>query len=219
MGTLYQNGEQLFNMAPLSDTFTGPDYDAASMRLVKELTASIDGMVNLIYPVGSIYLSVNNVNPGTFLTGTTWEAYGAADTYLRLGGTGTGGSNTTKLTAAQIPSLTTGNQSANHTHSGTTAANNRGHTHTGRQGYVLGNGAISVSGEAISGNNDKYTSGAQNYNAMPPFTTGGESQNHTHTITTGNNSANHTHTYTNNAQTDVAIEPKYIQTYAWKRTV
>lgn len=215
MGTLYQNGEQLFNMAPLSDTFTGPDYDAASMRLVKELKASIDGMVNLIYPVGSIYFSVNNINPGTFLTGTTWEAYGAADTYLRLGGTGTGGSNTTKLTAAQIPSLTTGNQSANHTHSGTTlsAVSNGAHAHglsywtandlgkVATDGYVVGN---------VGANNGNLKSFGQN------TTSNGA---HTHSITgnTGANSANHTHTYTNNAQTDVAIEPKYIQTYAWKR--
>lgn len=205
MGTLYQNGEQLFNMAPLSDTFTGPDYDAASMRLVKELKASIDGMVNLIYPVGSIYLSVNNVNPGTFLTGTTWEAYGAADTYLRLGGTGTGGSNTTKLTAAQIPSLTTGNQSANHTHT----VNGGGHIHSI---------TVNTTGDIIFTKAGKVTSGGGS--TVPMDWGGGLKTNseggHTHTV--GNNSANHTHTYTNNAQANVAIEPKYIQTYAWKRT-
>lgn len=213
MGTLYQNGEQLLNMAPLSDTFTGPDYDAASMRLVKELKASIDGMVNLIYPVGSIYFSVNNVNPGTFLTGTTWEAYGAADTYLRLGGTGTGGSNTTKLTAAQIPSLTTGTQSANHTHSGTTGNNSVGHTHA--YGSNLYCDSVSGTGSYLSFPQTGSKGWVMTSNSK---TTAAQSANHTHTFTTGNNSANHTHTYTNNAQTDVAIEPKYIQTYAWKRT-
>jgi hypothetical protein len=34
-------------------------------------------LLNLIYPVGSIFMSVNNVNPSTYLTGTTWEAWGA----------------------------------------------------------------------------------------------------------------------------------------------
>ena len=158
-----------------------------------------------IYPVGSIYLSVNNVNPSTYFGGT-WEAYGAADTYLRLGGTGTGGSNTTKLTAAQIPTLTTGTQSANHTHSVTGGA----HSHTlGTNDYFHTGNSSTASYSHVSGR------GSWNFTSTGT-TIPSTSSGHTHTV--GNNSANHTHTYTNNAQTDVAIEPKYIQTYAWKRT-
>lgn len=33
----------------------------------------VSTVIDLVYPVGSIYLSLNAVNPGTFLTGTTWE--------------------------------------------------------------------------------------------------------------------------------------------------
>jgi Collagen triple helix repeat (20 copies). len=33
-------------------------------------------IINLIYPVDSIYMAVNPVNPGTFLPGTTWTQWG-----------------------------------------------------------------------------------------------------------------------------------------------
>lgn len=36
---------------------------------------STSEVIALVYPVGSIYTSVNNVNPGTFLAGTTWEPF------------------------------------------------------------------------------------------------------------------------------------------------
>ena len=32
-------------------------------------------VIALVYPVGSIYTSVNNINPGSFLLGTTWETF------------------------------------------------------------------------------------------------------------------------------------------------
>lgn len=32
-------------------------------------------VIALVYPVGSIYTSVNNINPGSFLPGTTWETF------------------------------------------------------------------------------------------------------------------------------------------------
>lgn len=34
-------------------------------------------IVDIIYPIGSIYMSVNNVNPGTYLKDTAWEAWGS----------------------------------------------------------------------------------------------------------------------------------------------
>ena len=42
-------------------------------------------IIDLIYPVGSIYMSVNNVSPGTFLPGTTWEQI--QDKFLLAAGT------------------------------------------------------------------------------------------------------------------------------------
>lgn len=34
---------------------------------------TVNTLLKLIYPVGSVYLNINNVNPSTFITGTTWE--------------------------------------------------------------------------------------------------------------------------------------------------
>lgn len=40
------------------------------------LQNQINNIPNLLYPVGSIYLSVNNVNPGTLFPGLTWVSWG-----------------------------------------------------------------------------------------------------------------------------------------------
>lgn len=69
---------------------------------------SVDGkaLIDLIYPVGSIYMSANNVSPQTFFGGT-WERI--QDRFLLAAGTtysagGTGGSATHTLTVAEMPS-------------------------------------------------------------------------------------------------------------------
>ena len=78
-------------------------------------------LIDMIYPVGSIYMSVNNVSPGSFLGGT-WERLedkfllGASDTYPA----GTeGGKAKVTLTTDQMPSHThTISSSGDHTHTG-----------------------------------------------------------------------------------------------------
>ena len=37
----------------------------------------IDGLIDMIYPIGSIFMSVSPANPGTYITGTTWTAWGS----------------------------------------------------------------------------------------------------------------------------------------------
>lgn len=81
-----------------------------------------DEVFNLIYPVGSIYMSVNKTNPST-LFGGTWIAWGAGKVPVGVNASETefnsvektGGAKTHTLTTAQIPSH---NHSLNnHTHS------------------------------------------------------------------------------------------------------
>ena len=39
-------------------------------------------VIALIYPVGAIMPTTSNINPGTYLTGTTWESFGAGKTLV-----------------------------------------------------------------------------------------------------------------------------------------
>ena len=67
-------------------------------------------ILDLVWPVGSIYLSINNVNPGT-LFGGTWEAWGSGRVPVGVDTAQTefktvektGGSKTHTLTIAQLP--------------------------------------------------------------------------------------------------------------------
>lgn len=96
-------------------------------------------VVDLIYPVGSIYMSVNSTSPST-LFGGTWEKI--EDTFLLASGTtysngSTGGSATVTLTENQMPS---------HTHT------QNAHTHTGTDGreFVTHTAGKSVTQKRVS---------------------------------------------------------------------
>lgn len=68
-------------------------------------------LVDLIYPIGSIYISVNNISPATFIGGT-WEAFATGRTLVGVDTSQTefnsvgktGGAKTHALTIAQMPS-------------------------------------------------------------------------------------------------------------------
>ena len=69
-------------------------------------------LLTYVYPVGSIYMSVNNVSPQSFLGGT-WQAWGAGKVPVGVDPNDTdfnasnksGGSKTVTLTNAQLPKL------------------------------------------------------------------------------------------------------------------
>lgn len=107
-----------------------------------------------IYPVGSIYLTVNNTNPSTWITGTTWEQIkdtfllGAGDTYS---GGATGGEATHTLTVDEIPS---------HSHTFTDYYNISGVGSTGSTGSFQNSTKSSGTGN---------TGGGNAHNNMPPY--------------------------------------------------
>lgn len=87
--------------------FNGHSYTGGSINPI-----TIDAIISAIYPVGSIYMSVNNVNPGTYLTGTTWEAWGSGRVPVGVDTSQTefdtveetGGEKTHALTTSEMPS-------------------------------------------------------------------------------------------------------------------
>lgn len=130
-------------------------------------------IIQQIYPVGSIYISVKNTSPAS-LFGGTWERIedrfllGAGDTYSAGS---TGGSATHKLTVAQMPSVTgkisfhgkyTGNMV-----SGASGAFSPASTISGKYSTGTSSGS-SNSVEVVEFNNGGQ---GQAHNNMPPYLT------------------------------------------------
>lgn len=123
-----------------------------------------------LYPIGSIYMSMNNTNPST-LFGGTWEAISgkfllAADTTYTAGSTG--GEATHALTEAELPS---------HYHTGIYwgADYMSNHYPWGLNNDSVGNGFSSTYSGTRGGPNaghTMYTGEAGNnqaHNNMPPY--------------------------------------------------
>lgn len=84
------------------------EYLLNEINTLKETKTSIDK----VYPIGSIYMSTSNTNPGTLFPGTTWVVWGAGRVPVGVDTSQaefnsvekTGGEKTHKLTTAEMPS-------------------------------------------------------------------------------------------------------------------
>lgn len=115
-------------------------------------------ILDLVYPIGSIYLSTNSNSPSTFLGGT-WERI--QDKFLLASGStysagSTGGEETHKLTIDEMPK---------HTHS--IKSGNKNNTWVAPNGVL----AYQYQGETalISDEWTVATGGDQPHNNMPPY--------------------------------------------------
>lgn len=96
------------NMVPIADSTA-----ATGWKFGKVGTNNLDktSILNLVYPVGSIYMSVNNVSPQTFLGGT-WTAWGSGKVPVGVNANDsdfataekTGGEKKHQLTTNEMPS-------------------------------------------------------------------------------------------------------------------
>ena len=187
------------------------------------VAALSNSLVDRIYPVGSIYMSMNSTNPATLLGGGVWEALPTGRVLVGAGtgytAGGTGGSKTVTLTVDQMPS---------HSHDNTLAASG-GHSHsrgsmeitgklTGNDYALFGASNVTASGALYyenTGNTASGTSQSAIYARNLGFTASRNWAGVTNTV------ANHNHTITNASTgggSAVNIEQPWLAVYMWKRT-
>lgn len=180
------------NVGCITSTNNNFELDSNGNLTVNSITANNiigQAVANAVYPVGSIYMSINSTNPST-LFGGQWEQLkdkfllGCGDIYQN--GT-TGGEASHVLTTSEMPS---------HNHSASTNSTG-GHRHTFKGWWTTkGDGSATYACVARTQQNDAVEYGS--------FATAGE---HSHTVTVNNTGDGQAH---NNM-------PPYLSIYMWKR--
>lgn len=217
--SVYNSGIQ--NVIPAVNNAVNTANNAANTA--EQVKVEMDAVTNKIYPVGSIYISVNNANPASFFGGS-WTAFATGRTLVGVD-TGQSEFNSVEKPGGhkELQSHTHGlnnhvHSLNNHTHS---VPN---HVHTmqgaGNHYHYLGINKDAVQKGTSYNKPNNFESGSTSYKSN---TTG----NHTHTMnssgtcTTGGNSGN---TGGNSGNTTSAgggnagnLQP-YITVYMWKRT-
>lgn len=145
-------------------------------------------ILELVYPVGSIYMSVNSTNPGT-LFGGTWERI--QDRFLlAAGSTYSAGSANGQASVKYTPAGTVANHTLNV---------NEIPVHYHAMRYSTG--STSGAGYAWTGSKYSWTSATESSSGMKGAG-GGQPHNHGFTGT----------------QATIATMPPYLTVYMWKRT-
>lgn len=143
---------------------------------IKDYIATHSGggiTLNDVYPVGSIYMSVNSTSPATLFGGTWTRIQGrfllaASDTTQDYAPGNTGGEAKHTLTEAELPSISSAFE-VRHWQSGDIICNPTGKFTSNGTGGALGNG---VNGNSTTANMQKitYAFGSGNaHNNMPPY--------------------------------------------------
>lgn len=169
-------------------------------------------LVDILYPVGHIYMSTNSANPGTLFPGTTWEAY-AQGRVLIGAGTGTdsrseqktftagstGGEYNHQLTVGELPQ---------HSHNGTiTSANLTGGLNSSDDFGLFAPLQTTASGIITRGSTSGRRRGSGDDSIFNPKSIS-INASHTHSFSLSNTGDGSAH---NNLQ-------PYITCYIWRRT-
>lgn len=184
---------------------------------------TLAGVINAMYPVGSIYLTTTAANPSTYLGGT-WAAFGAGRALVGVGNNGENTYVAEQVFGADAVTLTAAQSGVNsHTHTGTAQPSaapgwssgiSANHTHavTSLQKTANASGTSSDNGggSVAQGTPTGRFAGAQTASS------------------TGTVSSDHQHYIGPVETTNVSLKPpdvtshenrqRSIAVYAWKRT-
>lgn len=173
-----------------------PIHSINDKEISKNSTWSSKQIVDMIYPIGSVYITVNNINPQTYLGGK-WERWANGQVIVGVdendsafnGVNKTGGSKTETLTVSQMPS----------------------HSH----GNAGGTGAVSsIIGQKNSGANGIV--GWNNYETYGELASG--SGNYAKTPGEISINTSHEHSSIGGGEAHNNLQP-YITAYIWKRAL
>lgn len=91
------NGDLAINSVKENTSSTKILVNGGNTVMYRDWDKLVNSIKSAMYPVGSVYITYNNVNPGTFLGGT-WERFGQGRTLVGEG-TGNDGSTSMSFTA------------------------------------------------------------------------------------------------------------------------
>ena len=91
------NGDLAINSVKENTSSTKMLVNDGNTVMYRDWNKLVNSIKSAMYPVGSVYITYNNVNPGTFLGGT-WERFGQGRTLIGEG-TGNDGSTSMSFTA------------------------------------------------------------------------------------------------------------------------
>lgn len=192
---------------------------------------------SLIYPVGSIYMSVKNTNPSS-LFGGTWVAWGAGRVPVGMGSNGTTNYSTVESTG--------GAESRSHSH--TSATSGPTSTSTGGNSGTTGSTTLTLSQipshthslskdlievSQVNSNTMGLQVGSTAYQGRIMLRKGalgedvtvvsanasGGGSGHTHSLNGHIHTVNsHTHSIPASNSVSIDTRPPYVTCYMWKRT-
>ena len=87
------NGDLAINSVKENASSTKILVNGGNTVMYRDWNELVNSIKSAMYPVGSVYITYNNVNPGTFLGGT-WERFGQGRTLV---GEGTGNDGSTSM--------------------------------------------------------------------------------------------------------------------------